>query len=153
MQKDILTQFQLYFITKCVDCQVQIHGKGKCTKKKGTYIRFYETGFGSAGRGSRNKSFDPTFSKVGGFLGQRPESHSAECETPQRSSRGRKGFGGSTPQGCFPHYQSFYFSCVAPRSDDRHKRHLCDSELEKKILTAYEKSESDSEPFSDFVFL
>jgi len=29
------------------------------------------------------KSFDPTFSKVGGFLGQRPESTVATVETPK----------------------------------------------------------------------
>jgi len=33
------------------------------------------------------KSFDPTFSKVGGFLGQRPESTSAELETPRTSEK------------------------------------------------------------------
>ncbi|MBR3998304.1 MAG: hypothetical protein IKI93_08175, partial [Clostridia bacterium] len=39
-------------------------------------------------RGCRKyKSFDPTFSKVGGFLGQRPESSSAELETPKTSEK------------------------------------------------------------------
>jgi len=33
------------------------------------------------------KSFDPTFSKVGGFLGQRPESRLASLETPKTSEK------------------------------------------------------------------
>jgi len=35
----------------------------------------------------KQKSFDPTFSKVGGFLGQRPESRLASLETPRTSEK------------------------------------------------------------------